>query len=947
MKQKTAFQRVMAFLLSAVLTLSLCTTAFAAQPGKAEPRGLLVGEEFSIVVNVGYMENGSFVKTGSKTMVSTCCYKTGHAGYNHTMDAEKIVKESGYTYTSWRVTRNGYWDAPASTTVVHYTISGKAPYKADEAIWVIGEKPPVEPGNPGGGDGNGSGSDTEETVKINDGTRHHWKQTLVYHANYPGNSDPTATVKYEVNALSPVRGITTKTLTDCGFSAPDGYELKSTNWYAQADGGNVLCRMSGTYNLSKANNGKVIHLYAQYTAKQVPVNTFTMTYDANGGLVEDKASHTLTITTTEKSHNFGTYFAERAGYTFQGWYTAANGGDKIEWPYVMSVTDSETSASKTVYAHWEADKVSYTVTRYDNEENVIDTVTREGVTDETVAIQESDKALAGYTFNEGDSRNVLQTVLGSSNELKLYFTKNAPDWTKLQITQTADKETVQPNETVTYTIQVTNNTGFDLTSMTVTEQLDRNLFHVRASENGKYVGTSGVAWTMDSLKNGETATMTLTAEVTGTVGNGTLVRTNATITDAAAGMETLPEDMEPQAGTEIISIVYPDPDWTKLDLKLAADKTKARRGDTVIYTLQVTNNTGRDLTGITVNETLGTTQVVRGAEGDGQYAGGTRNIWTIDSLENGQTATVKITVQVSKNVSSTTIYNTATIKTAAAGDDTLPATANVNETVQISVDYTVAPKWTELSITQTVDKTKVRPGTAVTFTIEVTNNTGRDLTGITVTDEMDNNMRFVSDNGNGSYANNVWTIDSLKNGKKATLTITAWVNGTTHTVPTVTNTVSITSAAAGDENLPEGTELQAVTPVTMDYTVAPMWNGLRISQSVSGTTVKPSGEVTFTIQVMNRTGRDLTNITVHDKLDQNLQFVSAEGTGTYDKDSGVWTIASLEKGHWAELTITAKVRGTTTAKTITNTATITGAFADEDELPATRRPQATMMISVG
>lgn len=108
---------------------------------------LLVGEQFRIRVNYGYLENGSFHLLASKEMVSTCGYGCGHSGYNHTMDAAGIVEESGYS-GEWRVTRYGNWADPASTTNCNYNITGSAPYKADQAIWVYGEKPSTDPVTP-------------------------------------------------------------------------------------------------------------------------------------------------------------------------------------------------------------------------------------------------------------------------------------------------------------------------------------------------------------------------------------------------------------------------------------------------------------------------------------------------------------------------------------------------------------------------------------------------------------------------------------------------------------------------------------------------------------------------------------------------------------------------------------------------------------------------------
>ena len=894
MKQKTAFQRVMAFLLSAVLMLSLCTTAFAAEAGRTEPQALLIGEQFSIVVNVGYMDNGNFVRTGSKTVVSTCCDKTGHSGYNHTMDAAEIIKESGYSYTSWRVTRYGSWGEPTSTTAVNYSITGAAPYKADQAIWLIGEKPAIEPGNPGG-DGNGGGSDSEDTVYIDDGGKYQWKQTLVYHANYPGNSDPTATVKYEVRAYTTIRTISTKTLADCGFTVPDGYELNANSWYAQADGGSVLCRMGGIYTLDKNDNGKEIHLYAQYTAKQAPVNTFSMTYDANGGLVENKDSHTVTITTTNSSYSFHSFVAEREGYTFLGWYTAANGGEKIEWPYTLSVTGSETSASETVYAQWEPvthedatityengggegdpvtetvpgsqaytvkapeavgitapegkmfshwtigsdvyvpgetfvpsdgstntftavwekkPEASYTVTWYDTEEKTLNTETRTGIPGETVAVTEADKTLEGYLFDAENSQNVLEAVLeDSGTELKLYFTEIVPDWENLHIEQTVDKTKAKPDDTVTYTIRVTNETGFDLTNITVSEKLDmRNLNSIKVSGEGKYADN---VWTLDSLENGKTAILTMTAKVNGTAAVQTVIKNTAAITGAAAGEKTLPDGTERKAETEITVVLYSAPDWSKLSIEQTADKTKARSGETVTYTIRVTNQTGRDLTGITVFDKLDTYSLMRDSvSGDGKYAD---NVWTMDSLKDGETAKLTITAKVNGTVSASVIKNTAIITGAAADEETLPNDTEWKAETEITVDYTLAPKWNNLSISQKVNEATVEAGATVTFTIQVKNQTGRDLTNITVTDKLDKNLMFVSESGDGSYdkTSGVWTIDSLGKGKTAKLIITAKVNETTMNQTVIKNTATITGAAADEEMLPEDIRPHAETEITV------------------------------------------------------------------------------------------------------------------------------------
>lgn len=86
-------------------------------------------------------------------------------------------------------------------------------------------------------------------------------------------------------------------------------------------------------------------IYARWRA-----NTYTVTYNANGGSVSP-ASKNVTFGNT-----YGTLARPtKTGYTFDGWYTSATGGT-----LVTSSTQVTTSANHTIYAHWSSD--AYTVT---------------------------------------------------------------------------------------------------------------------------------------------------------------------------------------------------------------------------------------------------------------------------------------------------------------------------------------------------------------------------------------------------------------------------------------------------------------------------------------------------------------------------------------------------------------------------------------------------------
>jgi uncharacterized repeat protein (TIGR02543 family) len=154
------------------------------------------------------------------------------------------------------------------------------------------------------------------------------------------NSTATYIVSYDANGGTGTIADTTKTHdVDLILSDGSGFTLTGytfSGWNTQADGSGNNYDASGTYSTNVAQT-----FYARWTA-----NTYTVSYDANGG--------TGTIANATKTHDVdltlsdGTGFT-RTGYAFTGWNTLANGTGT---DYDASGTYS-TNAAQTFYAQWE------------------------------------------------------------------------------------------------------------------------------------------------------------------------------------------------------------------------------------------------------------------------------------------------------------------------------------------------------------------------------------------------------------------------------------------------------------------------------------------------------------------------------------------------------------------------------------------------------------------
>ena len=104
-------------------------------------------------------------------------------------------------------------------------------------------------------------------------------------------------------------------------------------WYTSANGGDRITE-SSIVSISSAHT-----LYAHWTEAAQPVN---VTFDANGGSVSTGSK------TVDMNSAYGTLpTPTRDNYTFDGWYTSANGGDRITESSIVSI-----SSAHTLYAHW-------------------------------------------------------------------------------------------------------------------------------------------------------------------------------------------------------------------------------------------------------------------------------------------------------------------------------------------------------------------------------------------------------------------------------------------------------------------------------------------------------------------------------------------------------------------------------------------------------------------
>jgi uncharacterized repeat protein (TIGR02543 family) len=251
---------------------------------------------------------------------------------------------SGTTYTvSYYGNGNTGGTVPTDTN---------SPYAANAQVTVLGAGNLVKTGHTFAGwntqaNGNGSpyAANGKFNIAINNTLYAQWTATgggTTYTVSYYGNGHTGGTVPTDTN--SPYAANAQVTVLGAGNLVKTGHTF--AGWNTQANGNGTPYAVNGKFNIAVNTT-----LYAKWTAE-----TYTVTFMRNHDGNDTESLYTKTVTFPATAIGTGDFPADptRAGYTFDGWYSGADGSGS-------AFTDSTpVNADVMVYAKWTSE--TYTVT---------------------------------------------------------------------------------------------------------------------------------------------------------------------------------------------------------------------------------------------------------------------------------------------------------------------------------------------------------------------------------------------------------------------------------------------------------------------------------------------------------------------------------------------------------------------------------------------------------
>ena len=531
------------------------------------------------------------------------------------------------------------------------------------------------------------------------------------------------------------------------------------------------------------------------------------------------------------------------------------------------------------------------------------------------------------TIDSGQTANIVNTATVSGFEVETDATNNSDDETvalvqsDLRITKTDQTDPISAGNQQVYTLTVTNDGPDAAEGVVVVDTLPAGVTFVSGDLDGdsgvvSYDSTSGeVTVTVGTLANAAVSNITITVDV---APDATSPLTNVAVVTAEP--DTDPDPSNNTASQETV---------VDRDVDVAIEKTVTGTpvaGQTVAYTVQLTNSGPGDARGVSVIDTLDANltfdSLDAGTTGVTVSQSGQQLTFDVGTLATGATTTFSFDVMIDAAATGT-IANTADVTTTDNDSDATNDGDSIDMTVQQQVD---------LIIDKSVDLATAVPGQdELVYTIVVSHDadSSSDATNVVITDVLPEGLVGVSitaptstDSSFDAATNTVAVeFDSIPAGETRTFTINVDVD------PDATGNIINPASVASD-----GTDLDAAnntddasTSLTPSFDVA-------ITKTVDDSTPAPAETVVYTIGLNNTGPSTATGVVLTDAIPAGLTFVSGTLAGqaaTSDGTTISFPAITLDDEETATATLTFTVNASASG-TITNTGTVVADAGESD-----------------
>jgi uncharacterized repeat protein (TIGR01451 family) len=445
----------------------------------------------------------------------------------------------------------------------------------------------------------------------------------------------------------------------------------------------------------------------------------------------------------------------------------------------------------------------------------------------------------------------------------------------LGVTLAAAPNPVTVGQTLTYTLNVANAGPSDATGTVLSDQLPAGVSLVSAQPSqGACSGTTTLSCSLGTVPAGGSASVVLQV----------IPNAAGTLTDSASVTSgvTDPNTTNNNASITVTAVAAAQP-VADLSLSLTAAPNPVTVGQTLTYTLNVSNAGPSDATGTVLSDQLPAGVSLASAQPtQGACSGTTTLSCSLGTVPAGGSASVVL--QVIANAAGT-LTDTASVTSGVT--DPNPANNNASVTVNaVDVPQPVA----DISLSLTAAPNPVTVGQTLTYTLNVSNAGPSDATGTVLSDQLPAGVSLVSAQPSQGACSGTTTVScslgTVPAGGSASVVLQVIPNA----AGTLTDTAGVTSGVTD----PDTSNNSAA--VTVDAVDVPGEADLAISLGADQDPVQTGQVLTYFVDVANFGPSDAVGVILSNVLPAGVSLVSAQPaqgscTGTTTLTCALGTIA--------------------------------------------------------
>ena len=436
-----------------------------------------------------------------------------------------------------------------------------------------------------------------------------------------------------------------------------------------------------------------------------------------------------------------------------------------------------------------------------------------------------------------------------------------------QVSKSVNKANADLGDILTYSI-ILNNTGIaPVNNVVVTDPVPSGTTYVNGSLNVVSVNPAGITFTGTDPQTGLTFTTVVPGQVV-TISWQVKVGNTFPVPNPILNSGTVTADGLNPVNTNTVSTQINHAD---LNLVKAVDKTQAVVGETVTYTINVTNTGNVSVNPATITDIVpnGTSYVTGTLTVDGTPNGGDPNLGVnIGPIAAGQTKQIIFSVIINTLPNPNPMPNTTTASFQYLVDPT-----SQNPTTGTATSNTVNTSVSELSVNKAVNKIFANLGENITYTVTLTNTGIIPINNVLFQDQIPAGTTYVNgslvvDAGfTGTTPQGGITISTINAGQTVTISWQVQVGNTLPTPNPIPNIGSVT--------------IPGVAPINTNQVTTQINNAtLTVNKVVDKASAAVGEIVVYTIDVTN-TGNVIANpATLTDLVPNGATYVG--GTLTVD-----------------------------------------------------------------